>query len=348
MHHSEHLRRASEAPGEETWRPAARLECLRLRAAVLAEIRAFFRARGVWEVETPLLYSASASDPHLASLHAAYHGPGAPPGGRRLWLQTSPELAMKRLLAAGSGPVYQICKAFRDGESGPLHNPEFTLLEWYRPGMDHHALMDEVVALLEHLFSALGQELGPCQRLSYAEAFRRHAGIDPHRADAAQLRACFLDQAGDIAAGVDPADGDAWLDLILTHLVEPHLGLEGPSFLYDYPASQAALARIRPGDQPGEPPVAERFELYLEGMEIANGYHELTSPREQRLRWERDRRRRRRLGLPDVPPDRHLLAALSHGLPECAGVALGVDRLLMVLSGAEHIDEVLAFPLSRT
>lgn len=321
------------------WEPTADLEQLRLRAAVLGEIRAFFLARGVLEVETPLLGHATASDPHLSSMAVGYHGPGAPAGGEPLWLQTSPEFAMKRLLAAGSGPIYQVCKAFRDGEAGSLHNPEFTILEWYRPGMDHHEMMAEVEALLRHLMG----EQGACDRLTYGEAFRRHAGIDPHGADCLALRRCFESQVGGGVEGVDPRDRDAWLDLILTHLVEPNLGLEGPLFLYDYPASQAALARIRPGN----PPLAERFELYLEGIEIANGYHEVVCRREQAVRFERDRRRRRRLGLADVPLDRRLLAALEHGLPPCAGVALGLDRLLMVLAGAGRIEEVLAFPVER-
>jgi len=325
----------------EDWRPAADQEQLRLRATVLAELRAFFHERGVLEVETPLLCRATASDPHLASLAVRLQAAGKT---ETWWLQTSPELAMKRLLAAGSGPIYQICKAFRDGEAGCLHNPEFTLLEWYRPGWDHHRLMDEVEDLLSRLSCRLGLTLASAERLTYGEAFRRFAGVDPHRAACEELRARFEAEVGAAVEGVEAGDREAWLDLVLTHLVEPHLGLDGrPLFLHDYPASQAALARVRPGD----PPVAERFELYLEGIELANGYHELTSPREQRLRWERDRHRRRRLGLPDVAPDDRLLAALEHGLPPCAGVALGVDRLLMVLSGAATIEEVQAFPLDR-
>ncbi|MFQ5488984.1 MAG: EF-P lysine aminoacylase EpmA [Gammaproteobacteria bacterium] len=336
---SDRVKTAPAARRSVAWRPTADLEQLRLRAAVLGEVRAFFQARGVLEVETPLLCHAAASDTHLASMSATYHGPGAGAGGEKLWLQTSPEFAMKRLLAAGSGPIYQVCKAFRNGEAGGLHHPEFTILEWYRPGMDHHELMVEVEALLRYL---MGED-GTCTRLSYGEAFRRHAGIDPHSADGRALRRCFASQVGVPVEGVDPQDRDAWLDLILTHLVEPNLGLEGPLFLYDYPASQAALARIRPGN----PPLAERFELYMDGIEIANGYHEVICRQEQQLRFERDRRQRRRLGLADAPLDQRLLAALEHGLPPCAGVALGLDRLLMVLAGASCIEEVLAFPLER-
>ncbi len=315
------------------WHPSADMARLRLRARVLAEIRAFFRERGVLEAETPLLCQAGVTDPHLSALTVD------PGDGSLRRLQTSPEFAMKRLLAAGSGPIYQVCKAFRAGESGARHNPEFTLLEWYRPGLDHLALMDEVAALLERL---LGRPLA-CERLRYGEAFQRHAGIDPHGADCAALRHCFQAGSGVTVTGVDPDDRDAWLDLILSHLVEPHLGVEHPLFLYDYPACQAALARIRPGD----PPLAERFELYMAGMEIANGYHELNSAPELARRMAADRARRRDLRLPDVPPDQRLLAALEHGLPDCAGVALGLDRLLMVMSGADAIGEVLAFHWER-
>jgi lysyl-tRNA synthetase class 2 len=318
----------------DDWRPTASIEVLRLRAAMVATIRAFFDAGEVLEVETPLLASAPVTDLHLQALSCRYRGPGADEG-RMLYLQTSPEFAMKRLLAAGSGPVYQICKAVRDGEAGRRHNPEFTILEWYRPGWDHHRLMDEIDELLA---AVLGT--GPGERLSYAEAFERHAGFDPHREPDDGLRARVT------AFGVRSATGlgrDDLLDLALTHLVEPKLGHCQPSFVSDYPASQAALARIRPGD----PPLAERFEVFVEGLELANGYHELTDPEAQRQRFEHDLEARRAAGLPQVPIDEHLLAALEHGLPECAGVALGVDRLVMLAAGAREIAEVLAFPINR-
>jgi lysyl-tRNA synthetase class 2 len=239
---------------------------------------------------------------------------------------------MKRLLAAGSGPIYQICKVFRDGEAGAQHNPEFTLLEWYRPGYDHHTLMCEVSELVERLLG-----IGGARYLTYREAFTCHAGIDPFDTDADGLRTCAWRHGVQVPPGID---GSALWDLLLSHMVEPHLGLEGPLFLYDFPVSQAALARVR-GD------VAERFGLYLQGVEIAHGFHALRDAQEQRRRFEHDRRARREAGLPDVPIDEHLLAALEAGLPDCAGVALGIDRLLMVGLGKSSIEEVVAFPLSR-
>jgi lysyl-tRNA synthetase class 2 len=312
------------------------MEMLRLRAEILAKIRVFFAEREVLEVETPLLASAPVTDLHLQALSCRYRGPGAD-GGRDLFLQTSPEFAMKRLLAAGSGPIYQICKAIRDGEAGTMHNPEFTILEWYRPGLDHHALMDEID---EFLSSILGADTG--ERLTYAEAFERHAGIDPLRASAEQLGS----RSRDLLSGEAPDLGDdrnGWLDLLLSHAVEPQLGNGRPSFVHDWPADQAALARVRPGD----PPLAERFEVYVEGVELANGYYELIDDAEQLQRFESDIEARRLAGLPEPPIDVRLLAALEHGLPECAGVALGVDRLVMLAAGTRNIADVLAFPIDR-
>jgi len=253
------------------------------------------------------------------------------------FLQTSPESAMKRLLAAGSGPIYQMTKAFRDGESGRKHNPEFTMLEWYRPGFDHHALMVEIDELLAALL-----DTSPGERLTYREAFLRHAGLDPFQATPAELRRCALDHGcGDVPGMGDDRDG--WLSLLVGTVVEPCLGHGRPSYVLDYPASQASLARIRQGS----PPVAERFELYVGGVELANGYHELTDAAEQRRRYRVDIELRSSMGRAAVPPDEHLLAALEDGLPACAGVALGVDRLVMVAAGATAIDEVLAFPVER-
>ena len=373
------------------WRPTASMESLRVRAEVLAVIRHFFAERGVLEVETPLLASAPVTDLHLAAFSTRYRGPGHD-DGRRLWLQTSPEFAMKRLLAAGSGPIYQLGKAFRDGEAGSRHNPEFTILEWYRPGWNHHQLMDEVAEFFAVVLgegrdnkqgqwqqSAAGaegsgsgsgsgsgqipqpegtvkasrpQDLTPndsdsdsdsdSEKITYSEAFQRHAGIEPHSASTAELAA----RAQALLGGVTPdlgGDRDGWLELMLSHVVEPELGRDGPTFVYDFPASQAALARIRPGD----PPVAERFEAWVEGVELANGYHELTDPVEQRRRFEVDLAARRDRGLPDVPVDHRLLAAMEHGLPDCAGVAIGVDRLVMLAAGADRIDQVITFPVDR-
>ncbi len=305
-----------------------------MRAALLAATRAFFAERGVLEVETPCLAGAAATDPHLASLATRC-------GDRALYLQTSPEYAMKRLLAAGSGAIYQLARAFRDGESGRRHNPEFTLLEWYRPGFDHHRLMDEVEALIA---TTLGRQERPAERLTYRDAFRRYAGVDPltdpveRLAEAAREAAsASLPDLGD--------DRDAWLDLLMVTAVQERLGSGGLTFLLDYPASQAALARVR--REPDGTAVAERFELFIDGVELANGFHELTDPAEQRRRFEHDLALRRERGLPEPPIDEHLLAALEAGMPDCAGVALGFDRLVMLAAGAESIDEVLAFPVDR-
>jgi lysyl-tRNA synthetase class 2 len=242
---------------------------------------------------------------------------------------------MKRLLAAGSGSIYQICRAVRDGEAGRRHNPEFTILEWYRPGWDHHRLMNEVDELLAE---TLGCRTG--ERLSYAEVFERYAEIDVFAETDEALRL----RVGEL--GVDDVEGlrrDDLLDLVLTHVIEPKLGHCQPTFIHDYPATQASLARVRDGD----PPLAERFEVFAEGVELANGYHELVDPAEQRRRFESDLEARRSRGLPEVPIDERLLAALEHGLPDCAGVALGVDRLLMVAAGTRDLSDVLSFPIDR-
>ena len=245
---------------------------------------------------------------------------------------------MKRLLAMGSGPIYQISKAFRNREAGRLHNPEFTLLEWYRPGFDDQRLMDEMDGLL---FEVLGS--APAERLSYAEMFERYVGLNPHFVSEHLLRqrARLL---GLVDSGSeDLRERDDWLHLFLTHVIQSQLGSSRPTFVYDYPVSQAALARIRPGD----PPVAQRFEVYVNGLELANGFHELTDAGEQRRRFQSDLEKRRSLGLDTVPVDERLLSALEAGLPPCAGVALGVDRLVMAAAQAGALSEVVAFPVDR-
>lgn len=327
---------STESPATGDWRPGATIETLRVRAAILDRIRGFFAARGVLEVETPVLVSAAVSDPQLSSLETRFTGPGAA-AGRRLYLQTSPEYAMKRLLAAGSGPVWQIARVFRDGEAGRMHNPEFTMLEWYRPGFDHHALMDEVEALV----AAILDMSAAFVRVTHAGLFRRDLDLDPLTASDEELRDCASRHG---LAVTSRLGRDEWLDLLLTHLIEPGLGKARPLFVHDWPASQAALARLGSGDAR----VAERFELYIKGIELANGYHELTDADEQRRRFASDRERRRSAGLPDIAPDERLLAALDAGLPPCAGVALGFDRLVMLAVGARSIDEVLAFSIDRT
>ena len=316
------------------WRPGATLAQLRQRAALLATIRDFFAVRGVLEVETPLLCSRGVTDPAIEPL-VVRDGRSLAAGPR--YLQTSPEYAMKRLLAAGSGPIYQICKAFRDGEAGRRHNPEFTLLEWYRPGMDHHGLMAEVAALV---CSCLGAR--PWQAFSYREAFQRSLQLDPFTAEIAELQraARQLTDPGTLTGG-----RDLWLDLLLTHGVEPWLAGQGLCFLYDYPASQAALSRLAQRDGHR---VGERFELYIDGVEVANGYHELADAAEQRARFEADNRQREASGQSPRALDEALLAALAHGLPAASGVALGLDRLLMLATGETDIRRLLAFSWERS
>ena len=322
------------------WRPGATLDTLRQRARLLERVRAFFAARGVLEVETPLLSVAAATDPALASFHTAYHGPGLP-NGHGLYLHTSPEFPMKRLLAAGSGPIYQVARVFRDGEAGGRHNPEFTLLEWYRPGWGIEALMDEVEALVTGLYEG-ASPLPATRRYSYRALFEDILGLDPLAVDGEALRARGEREGLVAPAGLPADDPDPWRDWLLTHLIEPRLG-PGLVFVRDYPASQAALARLKPG----EPAVAERFELYWDGLELANGFHELGDATEQRARFAADNRKRALLGLPALPLDARLLAALEAGLPDCSGVALGLDRLLMRLAGLDRIDQVLAFAIER-
>lgn len=321
------------------WQPVATLEVLQLRARMLERIRTFFSERAVLEVETPVFSSAGNTDPALASFSTRYTGPLFP-RGQTFYCHTSPEFPMKRLLAAGSGSIYQLCKVYRDGESGRLHNPEFTLLEWYRVGFDHLQLMDEAVALVAEILAG-HLTLAPPEKLTYREAFERHCGIDPHTADNQALAVAVAQHAIQIDLDIQHENPDVLRDLLLTHVIEAQLGRGRITVLYDYPASQAALSRVRPGN----PPVAERFELYLDGIELANGFHELTDAEEQQQRFESDRARRMASGLPEVPMDTRLLAALRAGLPKCAGVALGFDRLVMLAAGVKNIQEVMAFPV---
>ena len=316
------------------WRPTAAWSALRRRAALLAAAREFFAERGVLEVETPILSAAAVSDPQIESLSTRVAGVAAP-----LYLCTSPEYAMKRLLAAGSGDIYQICKVFRDAERGRWHNPEFTLIEWYRLGYDDAALMNEVEALLGRLLTPF-RPLQPAERLSYSAALQRHAGVDAHAASDAELTAAIA-RHGIVCQG--ELDRDARLDLLMGMVVGPRLGLERPCFIHDYPASQAALARLKAG----MPPVAARFELYFCGVELANGFHELADAGAQRARFEQDRAERRARGLWEPPLDERLLAALAAGLPDCAGVALGLDRLAAIAAGVPQLADVMAFTIDN-
>lgn len=313
------------------WQPTASVAALEVRASMLRAARDYFTATRALEVETPTLSASGVTDVHIASVPAS-------PCGERRYLHTSPEYAMKRLLAAGCGDIWQICRVYRDGESGRFHNPEFTLIEWYRVGIDHHSLMSDVERLISTMLPP-SCNFDSAERLTYREAIQLHAGVDAFDDPSAVLIA-RLESAGiDVPRSIR-SDRDACLDLIMSTLVGPALGRERLSFIYDYPASQAALARVRG-------PVASRFEAYLDGIELANGFHELGAAAEQRARFEADLADRARKGLPAMPIDAHFLAALEHGLPECSGVALGFDRLVMCATGAKHIDDVLAFPFSR-
>ena len=319
------------------WRPGASLEALRARAALLAALRTYFAGQGVLEVETPLACRSGGTDPSIEPLTATYLGPGFA-DGVELFLQTSPEFAMKRLLAAGAGPIFQICKAFRNGEAGRLHNPEFTILEWYRPGYDAADLMDEVCTVL-----TLSLDQGSLDRetVPYAELFRHHLAVDVFSADAARLQQIAIDRDV-IGAEQLELERDGWLDLLMSHFIQPHLGEAGLCFVTDYPASQAALARLNKDRR-----TAARFEVFYCGVELANGFHELSDAGEQAARFEADNCVRRSGGQRPVPVDRQLLAAMEQGLPDCAGVAVGLDRVLMLRLEAADLDGVLSFSLER-
>ena len=302
---------------------------------MLAAARACFSQAGVLEVETPLLSRAAVTDVHLESVPADVSGQG------RMFLHTSPEYPMKRLLAAGVGDCYQVCRVFRDGESGPQHNPEFTMIEWYRLGFDAARLMDDVEHLVGRMLAGL-RDLPAAKRVTYREAVRELGGADPMTASAAALAAA-LERHGVAAPSSARTDRDALLDLLVSTVVGPQLGRDRPVFVHDYPASQAALARVRAA----EFPVAERFELYLDGLELANGFHELADAAEQRQRFEADLAARASMGRAARPVDERFLAALTHGLPDCSGVALGFDRLVMAACRLGSIDQALAFPVDR-
>jgi elongation factor P--(R)-beta-lysine ligase len=294
--------------------------------------RTFFEDRGVLEVETPILSAAAVSDPQIESLTTRIAGIL-----ERAYLCPSPEYAMKRLLAAGSGDIYQICKVFRDAERGRWHNPEFTMIEWYRLGVDDTALMDEVEMLIGRLLAPT-RTLAKAERLSYSAAMQRHAGVDAFSATDDELLEAAARKGITCNAELDR---DAKLDLLMGLIVGPQLGRENPCFICDYPASQAALARLKPG----LPRVAARFELYLDGLELANGFHELVQPKEQRARFIRDLSTRGARGQTQPPLDENLLAALEHGMPDCAGVALGFDRLVAIALGVDRLADAMAFSI---
>ena len=309
---------------------------LRLRAQLNALLRQFFADRGVLEVETPILSAAGNTDPNIESFSASFSG-HVDAGPRERWLRTSPEYPLKRLLAAGVGDCYELGRVFRNGEAGGRHNPEFTMLEWYRVGWDHRQLMEESIALVEAALAMAGRRAEVVVE-SYRQLFLDELGLDPLHAPVDELRAPLAEYG----IGPEGLGRDDWLDLLITHKLQPAFPRDRITVIHDYPASQCALARIRPGD----PPMAERFELFLGRYELANGYHELNDGAEQRQRFERDNAVRRERGLREVPLDESLLAVLD-AMPDCAGVAMGMERLLMCLAGTDAIADVLAFPFAE-
>jgi len=314
----------SPESNKHNWRPTASLRALQERAVFYSKIRSFFAERGVLEVETPLLCAQAVTDPYIQ----AFASEGK-------YLQTSTEYAMKRLLAAGYGAMYQISKVFRLEEAGKLHNPEFSMLEWYRPGFDHHQLMAEIDALIQQLL-----DVKPARKLSYLTLFSEMLGINPHTVDLQSLKDCA--QSHNISltptamAGLTVTD---WLQILMSQIIEPQLSGPTAWIVYDFPVAQAALAKIIAGDTP----VAARFEVYMQGIELANGYYELQSPAEQDKRFTEDNNKRQLQQLKFMQPDQRLLAALETGLPDCAGVAMGIDRLFMIKLQAKSIAEVLSF-----
>lgn len=330
------------------WAPTADWQTLKLRASILRRLRAFFDESGFIEVETPLLSADTVIDRHIdpmavaSPIHATATG-----RDQSMWLQTSPEFAMKRVMAAGGEAIYQITHAFRDAERGALHNPEFTIAEWYRRGDDMHSGMK--------LLSDLSQQVlqrGSAEQVTYRQAFLQHVGIDPHIATGNELATVAREREVSVPDGYvfdenananDTAIRDAWLDLLLSECVAPKLGLQAPTILHDYPASQAMLSQVREDT----PPVAERFELFVDGVELANGYHELLDAEELLRRSQAANQLRQSDGKPPLNAETRLIEAMRVGMAPCSGCALGVDRLVMVAAGKTSIDDVLTFPIER-
>lgn len=311
------------------WQPSAPIELLRQRAQLVAKIRDFFNARGYLEVETPIMARYGTTDVYLSNIKAIFRG-------ESYCLQTSPEYHMKRLLAAGSGSIFQLARVFRDDELGRWHNPEFTLLEWYQLGIDHHALMDEMDLFLQSVM-----QFKPLIRKTYQEAFLEACDIDPLNATLTQFRQILAYYDLDNVLALEEQDRDQYLFLLMSHVVEPFLGKESaPVAVYNYPPSQAALAKISEG-------VAERVEIYYQGIELANGFHELTDAEAQAKRFAQDQQIRHEKGFLAVEADQYLLQALKHGLPACSGVALGVDRLLALALKQTEIAQIISFDFAR-
>ncbi len=312
---------------KHNWRPSASVENIKARAKLYRQIRDFFSRHNVLEVETPVLDSFGVSDIHIESITATYNC------NQKLYLQTSPEYAMKRLLSAGLGSIYQISKAFRNDECGKFHNPEFSMLEWYRTGFSHHDLMDEMDLLLQATLNS-----NPATRISYLDLFQQHFNLNPHSCELEMCLKALGDQNIELSLDAANIDKDTALQLLLSHVIEPKLGFDAPCFIYDYPKTQSSLAKV-------ESDKALRFEVYINGVELANGFYELTDADEQQARFEKDQIYRQKNNLPEALIDHRFIAALEHGLPECSGVALGLDRLLMIKTGAKSIKEVISFAL---
>jgi elongation factor P--(R)-beta-lysine ligase len=312
----------------ENWQPTASLQSIKDRARMLQSIRAFFAKRNVLEVETPIISPKAITDPQIKSISTQYNQ-------QACYLHTSPEFYMKRLLAAGSGDIYQLAKVFRDDEQGRYHHPEFTLLEWYRSGFTHHQLMDEMQELLNALMS---QKENSYKRISYQQVFIDTLKIDPLDVDVATLKKCAREFKIETPQGMSD-DRDMWLDWLMVEKIAPDFSKNEFTFLYDYPASQSSLARLDENDSRK----ANRFELFYGELELANGFYELTDAEEQEKRFVSENEIRKQKGQKIMPVDEKLLAAIKSGLPDCSGVALGIDRLMMLQSGAKHIKDVISF-----
>ena len=322
-----------------TWQPTASINNLLKRAKIISQVRQFFADRCILEVETPTLSQYAVTDVHLSSFHTLFLKPGETDErqGQKMSLITSPEYHMKRLLAAGSGPIYQICKCFRNHEEvSRYHNPEFTMLEWYRIQFDMMQMINEVDDLLQNIL-----DCEPVERISYQKAFQRHLNIDPLEADHATLVEAIKQL--NIELNTDDYDRDTLLQCLFSFGVEPHIGQERPIAVYNFPASQAALAAISSEDHR----VASRFEFYYKGVELANGFKELTNPQEQKMRFEQNNIDRANQNLPPQNIDIELIAAMESGLPDCAGVAVGLDRLIMLALDAMNLDDVISFTFDR-
>ena len=324
---------------QQDWQPTATIDTLKRRARLLADVRQFFAGRDVFEVDTPILSQAAPAATYLDSFSSHYQPPGS--GPRTYYLQTSPEFPMKRLLAAGSGDIFQIAKVFRNGELGRLHSPEFTMLEWYRPALDYSGLMEEVDQLLQQVAS-----LPAARKMSYHQAFQQYLDLDIEQVEAATLKQTALSSIAGLPDDWQ-TDRDGWLEMLMSELIEPQLAkLNQPVIIYDFPASQAQLARVYQNQNGVE--VAARFEVYAGGLELANGYDECLDATELRHRFDKDNQQRQAQNKPVMPIDNRLLSAIENGLPPCTGVALGLDRLMMLINQKHTLNDVLSFGFERS